>query len=58
VARLRDYAAMGCAYLYLLNPEDGVFQRYAHTDLTPATEFICEDRGIRFAFSEISQELD
>jgi len=58
VARLRDYAAMGCEYLYLLNPEDGIFQRYAEGKLTPATDFICQARGIHFPFSEIAQELD
>lgn len=58
VARLRDYAAMGSEFLYLLDPEDGIFQRYAEGQLTPANEFICESRGIRFAFAEIALELD
>ena len=58
VDRLRDYAAMGSEFLFLLDPEEGIFQRYSEGKLIPATEFICQARGIGFSLTEIAAELD
>lgn len=58
VERLRDYEAMGTRLLFLLDPEDGVFKRYAAGSLTAVSEFSWPERNIRFPFAEMALELD
>ena len=56
--RLRDYEAMGTSLLFLVHPESALFKQYSAGVLTPATEFVCPARNIRFPFTKIALELD
>jgi Uma2 family endonuclease len=58
VERLRDYKAMGAQFLYLVDPESGIFRQSSAGSLTPVTEFIWPARNVRIPFADIALELD
>lgn len=37
--KLDDYASMGIPQIWIVDPETGIFQRYANSALTAATHF-------------------
>jgi Uma2 family endonuclease len=53
--RLNDLETMGVAQIWLVDPADGVWQRFADGRLTVCEEFRLADRKIRFPMGEITK---
>jgi Uma2 family endonuclease len=51
--KLQDYASMGIAGIYLVDPQTGAFQRFEHGDLLKVEE--CSVGSQRFPVSEIAR---
>jgi Uma2 family endonuclease len=55
--KLDDYAAMGIAHAWVLDPKTGTFKRYKENGLIPESQFSFPERGISFAFTAIAALL-
>jgi len=53
--RLKDLEAMGVAQIWLVDPSDGVWQRFLDGRLVDGEDFVLLDRGIRFKMEEIAK---
>lgn len=51
--KLDDYAAMGIAHVWVLDPKTGVFKRYTDGGLMPLSRFAYLERSITFDLAEI-----
>ena len=52
--KLGDYAAMGIPQIWIVDPETGLFQRYADGCLAPGNRFAEPDHNIEFDLTEIA----
>ena len=55
MVKLREYARMGVAAIYVLDPETGEFERFEQGQLVRREEFSLPERGIEFRFREIAK---
>ena len=55
MVKLREYAEMGVAAIYVVDPDTGVFERFEQGHLMRREEFSLPERGIEFAFAEIAK---
>ena len=55
MVKLREYAEMGVAAIYVVDPDTGVFERFEQGQLARREEFSLPERGIEFAFAEIAK---
>jgi Uma2 family endonuclease len=53
--KLADYSAMGIPQIWVVDPENGAFMRYAEGSLAACTRY--EGAGIEFPFSAIAELL-
>ena len=55
MVKLREYAQMGVAAIYVVDPETGVYERFEQGQLRRREEFDLPERGIQFSFAEIAR---
>ena len=55
--RLADFAAMGVAQIWLVDPESGSFDRFEDGQLVRREQFELASRGVSFAVAEIAQRV-
>ena len=57
MVKLREYAEMGVAAIYVVDPDTGVFERFEQGQLVQREEFSLPERGVVFPFIEIAKLL-
>lgn len=55
MVKLREYAEMGVAAIFVVDPDTGVFERFEQGQLVRREEFCLVERGVEFQFAEIAK---
>ena len=55
MVKLREYAHMGVAAIYVVDPDTGVFERFEQGQLVRRETFSLPECGIEFPFAEIAK---
>ena len=56
--KLGDYASMGIAEIWVVDPKSGVFSRFEDGQLVRRERFVQAERGIEFPLTEIAALVD